>query len=123
MLPENSLPSAVVEQMETIISSWPSEVLFKVQLPYEEAKQKQLLQDLLLLGHVLMVEVPSPVGCNNPGCVNMRGLSEAETAAKACGGCKVARYCSQECQRGHWKVHRPRCQRAPAAGTADSDLV
>jgi hypothetical protein len=57
------------------------------------------------------VEVPSPVGCNNPGCVNLRGLSEAETAAKACGGCKVARYCSQECQRGHWKVHRPTCQR------------
>jgi hypothetical protein len=110
-LPQQGLPAAVVEQMERISSSWPSEVLVNMQLPCEEAKQKQLLQDLLLLGHVLMVEVPSPVGCNNPGCVNLRGLSEAETAAKACGGCKVARYCSQECQQTHWKVHRPACQR------------
>jgi hypothetical protein len=110
-MPQQGLPAAVVEQMDRISSSWPLKVLVELHLPYEEAKQKQLLQDLLLLGHVLMVEVPSPVGCNNPGCLNLRGSSEAETAAKACGGCKVARYCSQECQRGHWKVHRPTCER------------
>jgi hypothetical protein len=121
-LPQQGLPAAVAEQMDRISSSWPSEVLVNMQLPCEEAKQKQLLQDLLLLGHVLMVEVPSPVGCNNPGCVNLRGMSEAETAAKACGGCKVARYCSQECQRGHWKVHRPTCQRLQQQ-LKDSELL
>jgi hypothetical protein len=110
-LPQQGLPAAVVEQMEKISSSWPSIVLVEMELPYEEAMQKQLLQDLLLLGHVLMVEVPSPVGCNNPGCVNLRGMSEAEAAAKACGGCKVARYCSQQCQRVHWNVHKSMCQR------------
>ena len=72
-LPQQGLPAAVVEQMKKISSSWPSKVLVQMQLPGEEAKQKQLLQDLLLLGHVLMVEVPSPVGCNNPGCLALGG--------------------------------------------------
>ena len=109
-LPQQGLPAAVVEQMEKISSNWPSKVLVQMQLPGEEAKQKQLLQDLLLLGHVLMVEVPTPVGCNNPGCMALGGVSEVEAAAKTCGGCRVARYCSQDCQRGHWKVHKETCQ-------------
>ncbi|TFK66411.1 ankyrin [Pluteus cervinus] len=29
---------------------------------------------------------------------------------KNCGRCKVARYCSVECQRKHWKAHKPICQ-------------
>ncbi|TFK66409.1 ankyrin [Pluteus cervinus] len=29
---------------------------------------------------------------------------------KNCGRCKVARYCSVECQRKHWKAHKPMCQ-------------
>ena len=109
-LPRQGLPTAVVEQMEKISSSWPSKVLVQMHLPGEEAKQKQLLQDLLRLGHVLMVEVPTPVGCNNPGCMALGGVSEVEAAAKTCGGCRVARYCSQDCQRGHWKVHKETCQ-------------
>ena len=30
---------------------------------------------------------------------------------KACSSCRVARYCSMACQTGHWKVHKPDCQR------------
>ncbi|TFK66417.1 hypothetical protein BDN72DRAFT_961794 [Pluteus cervinus] len=29
---------------------------------------------------------------------------------KNCARCKVARYCSVECQRKHWKAHKPTCQ-------------
>ena len=36
-----------------------------------------------------------------------RRLQEQE--AKCCSSCKVAIYCGAECQRAHWKVHKPEC--------------
>lgn len=33
---------------------------------------------------------------------------------KRCGSCKLASYCSQECQRSHWKVHKERCRQTQA---------
>jgi len=30
---------------------------------------------------------------------------------KRCGACKLAWYCSAECQRPHWKVHKAQCKR------------
>lgn len=27
-----------------------------------------------------------------------------------CSGCHIAKYCSAECQKVHWKVHRPQCK-------------
>jgi hypothetical protein len=29
---------------------------------------------------------------------------------KKCSGCEVTRYCSVECQRKHWKTHKPICK-------------
>ena len=31
------------------------------------------------------------------------------TAALHCSRCTLAKYCSKECQRAHWKAHRPEC--------------
>jgi hypothetical protein len=70
-----------------------------------------VLRDVLVLAEVLMAEVPSPVGCNNPDCLDRRGDSEAGLSSRACSGCKVARYCSRECQKAHWKVHKGACKR------------
>eukprot|EP00435_Cladocopium_sp_Y103_P038701 s1834_g10.t1 len=28
-----------------------------------------------------------------------------------CGSCKSVRYCSPECQRGHWKAHKKKCRK------------
>lgn len=27
-----------------------------------------------------------------------------------CGGCKINTYCSRECQRTHWTIHKPKCR-------------
>ncbi|KAK5132907.1 hypothetical protein LTR08_008353 [Meristemomyces frigidus] len=48
---------------------------------------------------------------------------------KKCGACGKAWYCSTECQRGHWKLHKNACKRAirtdssppPSAGASKAD--
>ena len=70
-----------------------------------------LLEDVVELCRLLYQEVPSPVGCNNPVCLGLRGVSEAGVLCKNCTGCGVARYCSRECQVGHWKEHKATCRR------------
>jgi len=34
-----------------------------------------------------------------------------EPKLKKCGGCSTVRYCSSECQKQHWKVHKKDCER------------
>ncbi|GFR43208.1 hypothetical protein Agub_g4251, partial [Astrephomene gubernaculifera] len=36
-------------------------------------------------------------------------------ATKTCGNCKLAAYCSRDCQQRHWPRHRPRCAQLQAA--------
>jgi hypothetical protein len=52
--------------------------------------------------------------CNNPGCLNLGGLSEAALVAGAgsrCSGCRACYYCSRECQLAAWRLHKPVCKR------------
>jgi hypothetical protein len=40
-----------------------------------------------------------------------------------CAGCRTARYCSRDCQRQHWKQHKPGCKALAAAqGTANASV-
>lgn len=32
-----------------------------------------------------------------------------DTASSHCAACKVTKYCNAECQKLHWKTHKPRC--------------
>lgn len=48
--------------------------------------------------------IGSTTKCNKCG-------SEGRTL-KLCSGCKVARYCSKECQIAHWSEHKKMCQYA-----------
>ncbi|KAF0682925.1 Aste57867_24938 [Aphanomyces stellatus] len=36
-----------------------------------------------------------------------------------CGRCKVSRYCSRECQTGHWREHKAHCNWRAKQGTAN----
>ena len=39
---------------------------------------------------------------------------------RKCTQCEVAYYCGKECQRGHWKKHKPVCIAAVAAKAEDA---
>ena len=69
----------------------------------------ELLEQLLLLCEGVVAAVPVPLGCNNPSCTSLDGVSEA-SAAKVCSGCKKAHYCGTACVKAHWKEHKPYCK-------------
>jgi hypothetical protein len=82
-------------------------------------QQQQLRLDdfvsgLLRCCRVLVSAVPLPEVCNNPGCSNLRGVSEAAAAVKACAG-RGTRYCCRECQQAHWRQHKKACRRLRGA--------
>ena len=39
-------------------------------------------------------------------CVNC----QAENAVEHCSSCMITKYCSAECQKAHWKIHKPLCK-------------
>ncbi len=56
---------------------------------------------------LLKPECVARAGCSAAGCVS-------EEASSVCSRCNTVRYCSRECQRGHWKAHKPACAAAAA---------
>ena len=107
---QTGLPAAVVEELALLKDSWPLGA-FGSDEPVEDPQvQLMVLQDVVGLCKLLQQEVPVPVGCNNPACLNLEGEAEMVMASKTCLGCHVARYCSRECQVGHWKEHKKTCK-------------
>jgi hypothetical protein len=78
---------------------------------------RQLLQQVQEFAGGVCGALPLRHCCNNPGCVNMDGLSEAALVAGAgsrCSRCKVCYYCSKGCQEAAWRLHKPVCKRLHA---------
>ncbi|KAF6259720.1 hypothetical protein COO60DRAFT_1700681 [Scenedesmus sp. NREL 46B-D3] len=53
------------------------------------------------------------VGCHNPRCSNLAGVSERRLVTLACRACRQVAYCCRSCQALHWKAegycHRAEC--------------
>jgi hypothetical protein len=63
-----------------------------------------LSKSLQQLGATVASQLPLPYCCNNPSCRTLDGLSEQELVSgksTRCGGCRIARYCSDACYRAH----------------------
>jgi hypothetical protein len=79
------------------------------------AEMRQLYQDALRLCWTVAAVTPLPVVCNNPGCGELSGVSDAAAARYVCAGCGC-RYCSAACQAAGWRSHKKACRRMAAFG-------
>ena len=52
--------------------------------------------------------------CANPGCTKPSKYG----ARMTCTRCRAAQYCDAQCQRAHWRAHKPVCAAAAAAAAA-----
>ena len=73
----------------------------------EEARQQLQAQKDITFANALAIHTIRP--CANLLCTNVQGCSEGWLRGRRCGGCKVVRYCSRECQLQHWSQHGPVC--------------
>jgi hypothetical protein len=86
----------------------------------ELAVLSDIRQKLQAAGKVLAC-FAIPHACNNPGCRNVSGPSEAQLVGGRsciCAGCRTARYCGRACQRAAWRQHKPLCKAMAAAAAA-----
>jgi hypothetical protein len=58
-----------------------------------------------------LVELP-------PACVCGATQKQGGGSLLQCARCKTQQYCSAECQKGHWKVHKLLCGKGPVYGEA-----
>jgi hypothetical protein len=122
-----------VKQMETVLKDGPDG--FKDGEPYEFDSPVPREEDRLYPGSMLM-NVQAPFGLpplSGEAIQSIRDkMAESKHGDGACGGCgakegkegtdlllcskcKKRSYCSKECQKGHWKLHKKVCK-APEAG-------
>jgi hypothetical protein len=107
-----SMDSAILRQIITQCLSAYSELqASSIELP----ELQQLYQAALGYCRTLVAVAPLSVVCNNPGCVELRGVSEAAAAHYVCAGCGC-RYCSVACQAAGWRSHKKACKRMAACG-------
>jgi hypothetical protein len=81
----------------------------------QRMQMQQMYQDAMDSCRTIVAVAPLPVVCNNPGCRELTGVSEAAAARYVCAGC-ACRYCSAACQAAGWRSHKKACRRMAACG-------
>jgi hypothetical protein len=57
----------------------------------------------------ILKKAPTKV-CGNPDCTNTKWTASMKGVFKKCARCLVVKYCSESCQRVHWKEHKKVCK-------------
>jgi hypothetical protein len=108
--------AATIEELQALEDRDKYKILTDVVLSNGELLQRQqLYRDVLLFCRTLVAVAPLPVVCNNPGCIQLGGVSEAAAARCVCAGCGC-RYCGAACQAAGWRSHKKGCRRMAACG-------
>jgi hypothetical protein len=105
-----------MEELQALVASGAEEIPRPMLISDRELLQgQQLYRDALAFCRALVAVAPLPVVCNNPGCAELSGVSEAAAARYVCAGCGC-RYCGAACQAAGWKSHKKGCRRMSACG-------
>lgn len=64
---------------------------------------------------VKRAQVLAMLPCSRLGCLTLPKVGKDKIVAKRCSGCVTARYCSAECQKKDWPVHKVACKALTAA--------
>lgn len=82
---------------------------------------KEMPQRLIDVMGAVCAQCPVEHCCNTPDCTSTATLSELRLASSKgtrCSSCKASRSCCPDCQKRHWKLHRPVCKRIREAAAA-----
>jgi hypothetical protein len=72
----------------------------------------------VVAAHRHMVGLAGPAGQEEAeaavccGCGAVAGAAPRRGKFQRCAGCRLVRYCSAECQKAHWRLHKVLCRLA-----------
>jgi hypothetical protein len=110
-----AVAALTLEELDVLRKQGRLEELRTAPTTAELLQTQQLYRDVLCLCRTLTAVAQLPVVCNNPGCAELGGVSEAAAAHYVCAGCGC-RYCSAACQAAGWRSHKKTCRRMAACG-------
>ena len=106
----------MVRQVKTRVAEayWPRfklpeiELLMQVQIVPEDAMLKDLTNEATVVLSVLVKGEKRCAWCNEP-------------ARRKCGKCVSVRYCTRDCQKAHWPLHKSQCHVSGDVSGDDTD--
>ncbi|GLI62867.1 hypothetical protein VaNZ11_005603, partial [Volvox africanus] len=107
------------KRQEMDVRGFPSSNVWGLRAACVEKNWWEASNDRKPADHELVEIVDTDGGSNapvipGPQCVCLQ-CGALIPVTKNCGNCKLATYCSRECQKQHWQCHKPKCARLQQA--------
>lgn len=101
------LPAPVAIRTTTEVAKSEDELLAKIKAEGRKATAEEI-EELLARRRQRWRDTAPGSRLSRPVCAGCKGEG---TRPYQCGSCKSVRYCSPECQKGHWKAHKKKCRK------------